>query len=272
MFSHFYHGTLAKLTRAVGSLFSRIYLVRYNGDAEVERMLVPLNYASRHSYISRVESQPFLEDKVYVEAKFPRISFEMMGLQFDPTRKLNTIHRSRTDLGADNKVKTAYQSVPYNIEYSVTIVAKHMLDANQILEQILPYFTPSYTITINSIPAMGYDENITLELMQVSFSDNYADEFESQRQIRFDLSLVAKGFFHGPVEESGIVQKVQVDMLDPKNFKPETLSETPRSARYSVETDPPNAQVGDDFGYSETWEEFSDGKRYNPVTGEDEEI
>lgn len=274
MFSHFYHGTLEKVTKAFGSLFSNIYVVKYDESGnEVERNLVPINYANRHAYIARLEMQPDLEDMVYVEAKFPRLAFEIVGIGYDPSRKLNTIHRHTTDTGDDFKKSASYQSVAYNIEFGLTIIAKHVVDANQILEQILPYFTPTYTMKILAIPEMGFEENIPVELNSVITADNYQAELEDQqRQVRYDLSFIAKMNFHGPTEKAPIIKKVQVDVSVPKNFEKNTLKKTPRSARMTSTPNPVDAQPGDDFGYTETWQEFNDNKKYNPVTGVDEEV
>jgi hypothetical protein len=274
MFGHFYHGTLEKVTKAFGTLFNRIYVVKYDTDGkEVERNLVPINYANRHAYIARLESQPELEDLVAVEAIFPRMAFEITGMYYDSTRKLNTIHRRTTDLGEDLSVNSTYQSVAYNVDFGLTIVAKHVVDANQILEQILPYFTPAYTIKINAIPEMGFEENIAIELRSISPSDNYQQELEiQQRQVRFDLSFTAKINFHGPIDRAGVIKQVQVDFHTPKDLDDEALSKTPRRARSTTTTNPPDANPGDDFGYTETWQEFVDNKKFNPETGTDEEI
>ena len=274
MFTHFYHGTLEKVSKAFGNLFNRIFVVKFDQNGiELERNLVPINYANRHSYIARLEAQPDLEDGIYVESKFPRMAYELIGIQYDPSRKLNTIHRSASTINDDGTRNFTYQSVAYNIDFSLTIIAKHMIDANQILEQILPYFTPTYTIKINSVPDMDFEENVPIELHTVSPSDNYQMELEvQQRQIRYDLGFTARGFFHGPVETSEIIRKVQVDVSTPKNFDEESIQLTPRKARSKTETNPPDANPSDDFGYTETWQEFQDGKKYDPITGDDTEV
>lgn len=274
MFGHFYHGTLEKITKAFGTLFSEIYTVKYDQlGAEVERNLVPLNYANRHAYIARLQNQPDLEDQVYVEAKFPRMAFEITGMTYDASRKLNTIHRQTTDIGENFQKSAAYQSVSYNIEFSLTIVAKHVVDANQILEQILPYFTPTYTVQILSIPEMQYVENVPIELVSMSLSDNYQQELDNQqRQVMYELVFSAKSSFYGPVDQAAVITKAQVDVAFPKDFDAVNLAKTPVKIRQVITTSPSDAQPGSIFGYTETWEEFKDNKKYNPVTGTDEEI
>lgn len=274
MFTYFYHGILEKVTKAFGSLFNGIYVAKYDAESnEVERNLVPINYANRHAYIARLAANPDLEDSIYVEQTFPRIAYEITAITYDPSRKFNTIHRHSTDSATDGAKATAYQSVAYNVDFSLTIIAKHVVDANQILEQILPYFTPAFTIKINSVPSMGYEENIPIELNSIAPSDNYEAELDMQpRQVRYDLNFTAKINFHGPVESAKIIRKVQVDFYTPSDLTPEKMEKTPRIVRQSITTDPASAGPQDDFGYTETWERFSDNKRYDPTTGEDKEI
>jgi hypothetical protein len=120
---------------------------------------------------------------------------------------------------------------------------------------------------------MGYEENIPIELTSVVTSDNYQAELEDQqRQVRYDLTFTAKINFHGPVDRTAIIRKVQVDISTPPDFTKASLKSTPRRARDTTTTDPSDAKPGDDFGYTQTWQEFSDNKKYNPVTGVDEEI
>jgi hypothetical protein len=274
MFTYFYHGILEKVTKAFGSLFNGIYVAKYDADGNVvEKNLVPINYANRHAYIARLAANPDLEDSVYVEQTFPRLAYEISAITYDPSRKFNTIHRHSTDSAVDGEKATAYQSVAYNVDFSLTIIAKHVIDANQILEQILPYFTPSFTIKITSVPAMGYEENIPIELNSIAPSDNYEAELDMQpRQVRYDLNFTAKINFHGPVESAKIIRKVQVDVYTPPDFTTQKMAKTPRKARSVTATDPATAGPQDDFGYSETWQQFNDNKRFNPDTGEDEEI
>lgn len=268
----FYHATLEKVTKAFGSLFKNIYVVRLQNGEEVERMLVPISYANRHSYIQRKEQQPQLEDDVFVEAKFPRMAFQIVAMNYDSARKLNTIHRHRSDQATDSTRNSAYQSVPYNVVYELLVVAKHITDANQIIEQILPYFAPSYTLTIAAVPEMGYVEDLVIELQAVNFQDNYQEEMASQRIVQFSLTFVARTHFHGPVAQSKLIKKTQVDLHIPKDLTPQGMNVAPRVERYEVEPRPANALPTDDFGYTEQWTAYDDGKKYDPVTDTDVDV
>lgn len=268
----FYHATLEKVTKAFGSLFKNIYVTRSQNGQEVERMLVPISYANRHSYIQRKEQQPNLEDDIFVEAKFPRMAFQIVGMNYDSSRKLNTIHRHRSDQATQSTRNSAYQSVPYNVVYELLVVAKHVTDANQIIEQILPYFAPSYTVTIASVPEMGYTEDLVIELQSVNFQDNYQEEMSTQRIVQFSLTFVARTHFHGPVAQSKLIKKTQVDLHIPKDLTPQAMNVAPRVERYEVEPNPSNALPTDDFGYTEQWTAYDDGKKYDPVTDTDVDV
>lgn len=274
MFQFFYHGTLERTAKVFGSLFNNISVARYDiNGIEDNRIKVPINYANRHTYIARLESQPQLEDYTHVENIFPRMSFEFGPMTYSGARHLNLIHRQRSEAAEDGSRSMAYQCVDYDVDINLTIVSKHVRDSNEILEQILPYFNPAYTIQVNAIPEIGYIEKMPITLVSINASDNYAEELESgQRIVRYDLSFSAQVRFHGPVQTSKIIKKVQTDIGTPRNFQEETLEHTPRIVRDTVGLDPVDAEPQDTFGYTETWQEFSDGKRYNPVTDTDEDI
>lgn len=277
MFTQFYHGTLERLVAAFGSIFNNIYVLKFNGGysgTEVERILVPINYMNRHAYIARLEAQPVLEDNVKFEAVFPRMAFTIDTLTYDPSRKLNTIHKQNSETGTTGTRNTMYQSVPWNVSMKLIIVAKHPTEANQVLEQILPYFGPTYTFSWSAIPGqMDYNENVPIELESVTPSDNWEAEMDDvQRVVSYEFHFTCKIQFHGPVQTSKIIKHVQVDTLTPAGYDDATLAKTPRIARETIIPDPSNAEPPDPFGYNDTWQEFSDGKKFNPETLEDEDI
>lgn len=274
MFEFFYHATLERLVKAFGSLFNDISIVRYDKNmVEVDRIKVPINYANRHTYIARLESQPQLEDYTHVENIFPRMSFELGPMTYSGSRHLNLIHRQRSEQGEDGSRKMAYQCVEYDVSINLTIVSKHIRDSNEILEQILPYFAPDCVVQVHAIPELGYIEKMPITLESVNASDNYAEELESgQRIVKYELGFSAMVRFHGPVQTNKIIKNVQTDFGTPKDFTEETIEHTPRIARDTVGLDPVDANPQDVFGYTETWQEFSDGKKYNPLTDSDEDI
>ena len=145
-------------------------------------------------------------------------------------------------------------------------LTKNQDDGLQIVEQILPYFQPFYSITINVIPEIGEKKDFPVVLNNVSYQDDYEGDYEERRTLIYTLSFTVKTYIYGPVTDNTgkEIRKVIADTYT-------TMDTTAaRELRYTAEPDPINAAWDDDFGFSETFEEFTDGKQWNPVTGQDE--
>jgi hypothetical protein len=155
--------------------------------------------------------------------------------------------------------------VPYNLEFTLYIMAKQSDDALQIVEQILPYFQPDYTVTINDMTDMGIKRDVPLILNSVAYEDNYEGEFQARRALIYTLSFTAKFYLYGPVTSSKVIKTVQVDQFT--NLPDQSPK---REQRYTVSPDPATADADDDFGFNETTSFFSDAKTFNPETGEDD--
>lgn len=268
----FYHATFKKFISGFGKLFSNIYVIRRHASGtEKERIKVPLAYGPAEKYLVRTEEDPTLNRGFSI--KLPRMSFQIANIQYDPSRKLNTIKRNIQPIeGEQGTVIRQYQGVPYNISIDLSILSKYIDDANQIVEQILPWFTPNYTITINTIPEMNYKDDISVVLNSVSLADNYEENWTTRRDIIWTLSFTVKGIFYGPIVDKKIITKVQTDFytLNRGFDMSSNLTGAPRQERVTVEVDPNTGEYDEDFGYTEKKESFEDGKRYNTVTGADE--
>ena len=156
--------------------------------------------------------------------------------------------------------------VPYNIGFELYILSKNSDDALQIVEQILPFFQPDYTLTINDMADMGIKRDVPVILNSISYEDDYADaEFAARRSIIYTLSFTAKFYLYGPVTSSSIIKTVQVDQFsDVKTAIPA------REQRLTVTPNPTTADADDDFGFNETTSFFTDAKNFDPETGTDE--
>ena len=148
----FYNRVIRKLVVGFGNLFNNITLVRYNPDeSEAERFLVPIAYAQKELYVQRLQGDPNLDKKV--QLTLPRMSFEMTGFKYDASRKQNTNIKNFAQNGSS--FSTQYNPVPYDFDFSLNIYVRNIEDGTQMIEHILPYFTPDYTIKLNLIPEMG---------------------------------------------------------------------------------------------------------------------
>lgn len=270
----FYHSTLRKIVASFGSVFANIHLVRRSQNSnEIERIRVPLAYGPSERYLGRLAEDPTLGRPLAI--KLPRMSFQIQTIQYDSARKLNTIRRNAVPIaGNGSQVSRQYQGVPYKIGMELSIICKYIDDANQIVEQILPWFTPAFTVTINSIPEMEYKDDIPITLTGIAIQDNYDEDWMTRRDIVWTLTFDIQAMFYGPIVDRSIITKSIIDTyaatgdLDDPNQR-EILS---RAFRITTEVEPDTATYRDEFGYTQTAEAFEDGKRRHPVSGEDVEV
>ena len=261
----FYNETIRKVVIAFGTMFNDIHLVRKdNSGTIIQTMKVPLAYGPRQKFLVRLREDADLTKQVAVT--LPRIGFEITGLSYDPARKLNRVQKFRKVKGGNNKqLDTQYMPVPYNVDFELYVLSKQSDDALQIVEQILPFFQPDYTVTINDNTEMGTKRDVPVILNSVSYEDDYEGDFTSRRSIIYTLSFTTKFYLYGPVTSSKVIKTVQIDQYtDLPDKSPK------REQRYTVTPDPSTAEAGDDFGFNETVSFFQDAKVYNTETGEDE--
>ena len=262
----FYHETMRNVIVAFGTLFNNIHLVRKNNSGTVtQTMKVPLAYGPRQKWLTRLDADAKLDTKVAIT--LPRLGFEIQNLSYDPARKLNRVQKfkkvkSSTDDA--NKLDTQFMPVPYNLDIELYAMAKNSDDALQIVEQILPYFQPDYTLTVNDMADMGIKRDIPIILNSVNYEDNYRGDFGERRAIIYTLGFVSKFYLYGPVTSGKIIKTVQVDQY--ANLQDQSPK---REQRYSVSPDPITADSDDDFGFSETVSFFQDAKDRDLSTGED---
>ena len=262
----FYHESIRKVIIAFGTTFNNIQLVRKDNDGNIKQsMKVPLAYGPRQKWLSRLNEDADLSKTVAIT--LPRIGFEIQNLSYDPNRKLNRVQKFKKVKGTnDDRLDTQYMPVPYNLSIQLYVMAKESDDSLQIIEQILPYFQPDYTLTINDMADTGIKRDVPIVLNSVSYEDNYQGDFETRRALIYTLDFTAKFYLYGPVTSNAVIKTVQVDQYaDIKDNSPK------REQRYTVTPKPATADADDDFGFNETSSFFQDSKTYDPVTGTDVE-
>jgi len=280
MFEYFNHGTMRRMVIVFGSMFNDINVQRYdNNGNRIQTLAVPLAYGPKQKFLVRLDTDPNLDREVAIS--LPRMGFELTGITYDGTRKLNTTRKNTNVSTTDDTVNLSqYTPVPYNLDFVLSIFVKNADDGTQILEQILPYFKPEWNIEVNMISSMNIKMDIPTILNSVSFQDVYDGDYQSRRSIIWDLNFTMKSYFYGPVNTSGVITRSQIDI------RPEIALDTPRVERLtlvpgllangspttdsSLSVDRNQINSGDDFGFAEDIFEFQDGKVFNPVTGQDE--
>ena len=263
---YFYNEGLRRLTIAFGQIFNNIVVQTTSSTGAVtKRMRVHLAYAPKEKFLARLEQQPSLDNREFA-ITLPRIGFEISALGYDPSRKLNKVHKFRqVKTGEEGKVLNyQYTPVPYNISYNLFCFTATAENGLQIVEQIVPFFQPDYTVTINMIPDLDIKRDVPIILNNVSYEDSYDGAFTSRRPVIYTLNFTAKTYLFGPMSNQKVVKKVQTDL------GADTEAPLARDERIIVVPDPSTANADDDFGFTTTITEFTDGKIYNPTSDSDE--
>lgn len=209
--SHFYHSMLKRYTVAFGGLLSGIELVRYDqAGSETQRVVVPLSYANKEKFVQRITQDANHEKQEAI--LLPRIAFEMGSLNYDGQRKLQKMNKYRyPDAVGENG--TVFTPVPYDIVFNVFIVTKTQDEMLQIVEQILPAFTPDYVIAMAGIGSPETTFDVPITLLDVSPSDSYEGSFEDRRQIMWSMSFLMKGVFFGPITQRKVILYPESELL-----------------------------------------------------------
>tara|TARA_R100000234_G_scaffold86030_1_gene54927 strand:+ start:820 stop:1617 length:798 start_codon:yes stop_codon:yes gene_type:complete len=261
--TYYYHEIVRKTIISFGTLFNEIFIRhKDSGGNTYSEMKVPLAYGPSQKFLARLEQQADLNKPIAIT--LPRMSFEMTSIQYDSSRKLGVTQTFKASDGTN--LKKVFMPVPYNIGFELNILAKLNDDALQIVEQILPYFQPSFNLTLDLVSSIGEKRDIPIILDSMNFQDDYEGDFSTRRALIYTLGFTAKTYLFGPVpsSSSGIIKKVQVDVAADTNTKT-----AKREMRYTVEPDPVTAGPDDDFGFSETSSFFTDGKTYSPTQQKD---
>ena len=264
---HFYHKKIRNTVIAFGTIFNNVNIKRLDSSGNpLQNIKVPLSYSPKEKFLARLDAQQDLTgDDSKVAITLPRMSFEITGYSYDATRKLNKNQKiTKVTTNADTtKMNNQYMPVPYNVNFSLNVYTANSDDGLQIIEQILPYFQPDYTVTMIEDRTMDTKRDIPFILNSVDYEDSYTGSLTSMRRIIYTLSFTAKVYLYGPISTSAIIKKVSADLYS------DTGSNSPRVERVTVQPNPTSADKDDTYTYTTTLEFFTDTLDYDNTTGED---
>jgi hypothetical protein len=232
MFEYYYHEIFRRTIISFGTIFNDISIKHFNDAGQVSSVIkVPLAYGPTQKFLARLEQQPNLNTPV--QMSLPRMSFEFVGLSYDSGRKLTTTQTFLTSSAEDKTdLKKAYMPVPYNMEFELGIMCKLNDDMLQIIEQILPYFQPSYNLTVDLVKTIGEKRDIPIVLENINMDDNYEGDFNTRRALVYTLRFTAKTYLFGPIlsgVSKDIIKKVTIGLVAGDSRS------TNRDLTYSVE-------------------------------------
>ena len=264
--NYHYNQIIRKCVVGFGTLFNNIEIRKLNEDGSVyQRMKVPLAYGPRQKFLARLSEQPDLGRPNAIT--LPRMSFEMKGISYDPGRKQSPIQFCLTNEDGEGLKKT-FVPVPYNLDFELNILTKTQDDALQITEQILPFFQPSFNLSIELVKEAGIIRDVPIIMKDIFFNDSYEGDFTTRRSLVYTIKFTLKTYIYGPTTDTGLIKKAIV-----KEFSTTDVTTGDRYRQYEVTPkaleDKNNDGVidtiddsllmpGDDFGFNETSSYFED--------------
>ena len=264
----FYFSTIRKYVILFGTLFNDIHITRTNAAGTTVQLLkVPLSYAPKEKILTRIAADPEIDRQAAI--LLPRMSFEMVKMEYDGTRKLPTINRlARKDADDADKLKYQYNPVPYNLQFKLFIYVKNAEDGTKIVEQILPFFTPEWTTTVNLIPEMNIKMDIPVIMNNIDIQDIYEDDYKKRDSLIWTMDFTMKGYIYGPVKKTGIIKFANTtfyipnvadgqlrtavgntDPIDRVTVQPGLTANGTPTSNVSITIPYADIEVDDDFGY-----------------------
>ena len=278
--NYFYHEIIRKTVIAFGTLFNDIH-VRHDDQAgnAISDIKVPVAYGPRQKFLARITQQAELNKATQIT--LPRMSFEITNISYDSSRKAGITQTFKAKDQSNDQMKKVFMPVPYNLGFELNILVKLQDDGLQILEQILPFFQPAFTLSIDLVKSIGEKRDVPMILNNIAQQDDYEGDFSTRRALIYTLSFTAKTFMFGHIADTpeGLIRKVQLDYYSDTNTRT-----AKRVQRYTVvpkakkdynddgvidKQDEPFIEPGDDFGFTETSTFFGDSKDFAPNRGVD---
>ena len=257
--TQFYNQAVRKTVISFGTLFNNIELKKTVDGQVLETEKVPLAYGPKQKFLYRLQGNPTDGRKVAIT--LPRIYFEMTGIDYDASRKTPATQKYKTIINDNgNEVRTQYVPVPYNISFEVGILCKSQDDGLQILEQILPFFQPSFSMSLKFIPDMDEVRDVAVVLNSVDFDDDWEDDFSTRRSITYTMQFTAKSYIYGPYTKADVIRKSRIiETIGDTNVNKRhvELSYTPKAKTdinqdgQVTAADDALVTADDDFGFNE---------------------
>jgi hypothetical protein len=265
----FYFSTTRKYVSLFGTLFNEINIIRTSTTGTMTNYIrVPITYAPKERMLARVQQDPNIQ-RGSATLTLPVMSFEMTNITYDGARKLHTIGRTVVqDLSKKDNLKYQYNPVPYNVGFRLYVYAKNAEDGTKIIEQILPYFTPEFTVSVNLIPEMDIRMEIPIVMNSIQQEDTYEDGWMTRRAIIWTLDFTIKGYYYGPIKTGKIIKfantvyytphvadgqlQSAVGNTDPvalTHWQPGLTANGQPTSNASLSIDPHLIMATDDFGY-----------------------
>lgn len=236
----FYNNSVRRVVAAFGAVFNDIVVRRVRNDGVVaHNIMVPITYAPKQRFYQMAEFAK-KDESTNIQVVWPRMAYEITGMYYDSQRKLNSVNRFTNGIETSQGLQFVHTPVPYNILFSLYIGAKNTDDALQIVEQIIPFFTPHFTVSIYELDTPKISRDVSFTLQSVDFSDTYDGDPSQERTIFWTLNFMANAYIHGPTRESANIKRALVEMIVNGTLNEDVVETT------EAFVNPPQASVNED--------------------------
>jgi hypothetical protein len=235
MFGHdFYHGTLRRYVVMFGNLFNEMQIDRFNeSGTKIQTVSVPIAYGPKQRFIERALADP--TGLKSISTVLPRLAFTMSSMTYAPIRKLNSTLKYKSGFNAaQSEFSSVYAPVPYDLNFTLSIMTRNAEDGTQILEKIVPFFTPDFTVTMKALPAMSLNLDIPIEITSISSDDSYEGDFDSGRVLTWDLDFIVKGYLFGPITKTKYITNAEVSLFEYDSDVADTIQTFTGNSNFEV--------------------------------------
>jgi hypothetical protein len=212
MFTHYKNDSIRKLVIGFGSLFNGVKLEQYAENNTTRLITVPLTYSPKEKFIKRLTEPSSISDKTRIQISLPRMSFELVGLVYDPTRKLNKGLRQKRHDSESNTTSLSYSEVPYNFLFSVNVYTRNLEENLQIMEQILPYFSPEFVVTMK-MNDIQQKVDVPISIVNTQLTQEYEGDFSTRRFIVSTYQFLAKSYIFGRIDTGYQIENVDMNIF-----------------------------------------------------------
>ena len=243
-YKHFYHATLENAIKIFGKMFYNIQIKKGN-----DYLTVPISYAKKDKIIQKFNQFQAHDGQDELTISLPRMGFIMGDPVIDKTRQLNRLHKI---VSGPDKLKSSFNSIPYTIPFYLSIMTKNIIEMFQIVEQILPFFSPEFTITVNDVPELNLTTDYIYKFDSiVEESNTYDGTFDDRRLIVWTINFTCDLNLYHPVIDSKLIKKIIIDGFQDDEFEKELFS-------FSTEVIPFESNANDPYILKDIWKDEND--------------